>query len=172
MLSHIEMPDYNNPSDRTCTIRYHEVAETLHPDTKQPLWSWDYKWVPERLDPPDWDSVDQRKCRHPSQITQILNRVTGNGEISVGTNETSCTREHKEAGVTVKTSYETGGKGKEGERIHRLTEITSYNGWKNIWEATGGDDGVSMNEQVATEVTKADTAKTGPQRHAQLESIQ
>jgi hypothetical protein len=74
--------------------------------------------------------------------------------------------------VTVKTSYETGGKGKEGERIHRLTEITSYNGWKNIWEATGGDDGVSMNEQVATEVTKADTAKTGPQRHAQLESIQ
>jgi hypothetical protein len=53
MLSHIEMPDYNNPSDRTCTIRYHEVAETLHPDTKQPLWSWDYKWVPERLDPPD-----------------------------------------------------------------------------------------------------------------------
>jgi hypothetical protein len=166
------MLDSHNPSNGACTVRYHEVAQTLDPDTKQPYWSWDYKWVPERLDPPDCRSVDQRQCRHPSQITQIFNPVTGNGEISVGASETSCTMEDKKAGVTVQTSYWIEGKEGEGERIHRLTEITSYDGWKNIWEARGGDDGVSMNEQVTTEVTEAATAKTGLQNHAQLESIQ
>ena len=155
------MLDSNNPSDRSCTIRYHEVAETWHPDTRNPIAAPLLVWVMEKVDPPDCQTGDGSECYHPSKITERYNPVTGCGEISVGAGETIRTMGSKEAGVIVRTSHWMAGEGKEEKRIHKLTEITSYNGWRNIGDTRGGD-GVSVSGEVAAEVTKADTAKTGP----------
>ena len=164
------MSDPNKPADGSCTIKFQDDAESMHPDTGVPI---PLHWRRMKYEV-DCRSGNGSECHHPPDVTNMYNSKTGYSEISVGTGQTRCTMRHKEAGVTVVENNRMVGEGNRGGRINRFTTITSYNGWTEISEAArSGDSNTLENDGTAEkEAEEANTEQTRVQGEIQPEDFQ